>query len=102
MPDTTPCTAFAASVWINDQFISTVGNGDDHVNALFTFPSGSVVEGQDNVITVLQDNMGNDEDSNEKSARGIAGFQLNGGTITTWKVQGKVGGYTKYVLYPPM
>ena len=24
-----------------------------------------------------------------------AGFELVGGTITTWKVQGKVGGYTK-------
>ena len=42
-----------------------------------------------------QDNMGNDEDSNEKSARGIAGFSLSGGTFATWKVQGKVGGYTE-------
>lgn len=86
---------FAASVWINDQFIDTVHNGSDHVSATFTFPTGSVITGQDNVITVLQDNQGNDEDSNEKSARGIAGFTLNGGNITTWKVQGKVGGYTK-------
>ena len=87
--------AFAASVWINDKFISTVYNGDDHINALFTFPVGSVIKGKDNVITVLQDNMGNDEDANEKSARGISAFQLNGGTISQWKVQGKVGGYTK-------
>ena len=87
----------AASVWINDVFIDTIGSltaaGD--ANATFTFPEGSVIQGQDNVITVLQDNSGNDEDSNEKSARGIAGFQLNGGNITTWKVQGKVGGYTE-------
>ena len=82
-------------MWINDQFIGTVHNGGDHVSALFTFPEGSVFAGQDNVITVLQDNSGNDEDSNEKSARGIAGFQLNAGSITTWKVQGKVGGYTE-------
>ena len=87
--------AFAASVFINDQFISTVFNGGDHVNAAFPFPNGSVVPGQDNVLTVVQDNMGNDEDSNEKSARGIAGFSLTGGTFTTWKVQGKVGGYTE-------
>ncbi|RDX44153.1 hypothetical protein OH76DRAFT_1487358 [Lentinus brumalis] len=89
-------TQFAASVWINDQFIDTVHNGNDHVSATFTFPAGSVITGQDNVITVLQDNQGNDEDSNEKSARGIAGFLLNGGNITTWKVQGKVGGYTNF------
>ena len=87
--------AFAASVFINDQFISTVFNGDDHVNAAFPFPNGSVIPGQDNVLTVVQDNMGNDEDSDEKSPRGIAGFALNGGTFGTWKVQGKVGGYTK-------
>lgn len=34
----------------------------------------------------------------EKSPRGIPGFQLNGGKFTTWKVQGKLGGYTKSVL----
>ena len=86
---------FASSVWINDKFISTVTSSADHVNALFPFPEGAVVPGQDNVLTVVQDNMGNDEDSNEKSARGIAGFSLTGGTFTTWKVQGKVGGYTE-------
>ncbi|KAH9919183.1 glycoside hydrolase superfamily [Epithele typhae] len=89
-------SSFAASVWINDHFISSVGGGSDHVNALFTFPRGAVVAGQDNVITVLHDNMGNDEADNQKSARGIAGFSLVGGTIHTWKVQGKVGGYTHF------
>ncbi|KAI0352572.1 hypothetical protein OH77DRAFT_1428259 [Trametes cingulata] len=89
-------SSFAASVWINDQFISTVHNGADQINALFPFPEGSVKVGQDNVVTVLQDHMGNDEDSNEKSARGIPGFQLNSGNFTTWKVQGKVGGYLNF------
>ncbi|EIW59741.1 uncharacterized protein TRAVEDRAFT_37024 [Trametes versicolor FP-101664 SS1] len=89
-------SSFAASVWINDQFISTVYNGADQINALFTFPAGSVKAGEDNVVTVLQDNMGNDEDSNEKSARGIPGFKLNTGNFTTWKVQGKVGGYENF------
>ncbi|KAK0221395.1 galactose-binding domain-like protein, partial [Armillaria fumosa] len=28
--------------------------------------------------------------------RGVRGFQLNDGTFTDWKVQGKVGGYTNY------
>lgn len=30
-----------------------------------------------------------------KSPRGIRGFHLNTGTFSEWKVQGKVGGYTK-------
>lgn len=34
-----------------------------------------------------------------KSPRGIRGFQLdNGGHFDVWKVQGKVGGYKKYVM----
>ncbi|KAI0662113.1 glycoside hydrolase superfamily [Cubamyces menziesii] len=89
-------SSFAASVWINDQFIHTVHNGGDQINSLFTFPEGSVKIGQGNVITVLQDHMGNDEADDEKSPRGIPGFQLNGGNITTWKVQGKVGGYLNF------
>ena len=39
--------------------------------------------------------MGLEEDPDQKTGRGIAGFELNGGTFTTWKVQGKIGGYTK-------
>ena len=54
-----------------------------------------MVAGQDNVLTVLHDNQGLDEANNEKSARGIAGFALQGGNFSTWKVQGKVGGYLK-------
>ena len=88
-------------MWINDQFIESVGDGSDHVNALFTFPVGSVVAGADNVVTVLHDNMGNDEANNQKSARGISGFELVGGTMGTWKVQGKLGGYTGCVSRPP-
>jgi hypothetical protein len=34
-----------------------------------------------------------------KSPRGIRGFQLSNGTFSSWKVQGKVGGYTKYVSF---
>ncbi|PIL34810.1 hypothetical protein GSI_02597 [Ganoderma sinense ZZ0214-1] len=87
---------FAASVWINDKFISSVFSRTDHANQLFTFPPGAVVAGEDNVVTVIQDNMGLDEDDNEKSARGIGGFELVGGAFGTWKVQGKVGGYLNY------
>jgi hypothetical protein len=83
----------------------------------YGFPSSSVRVGKDNVITVLLDNMGLDESEGKclpqvacaqnsipapdhpdtsKSPRGIRGFYLNGGSNVTWKVQGKVGGYTEY------
>ncbi|PIL34786.1 hypothetical protein GSI_02573 [Ganoderma sinense ZZ0214-1] len=102
--------AFVTSVFLNDQFLRTVSQSDpapgqvtaelfvgrDSANALFTFPDGAVVPGQDNVLTVLVDNMGNEEYPHEKSARGIAGFELVGGAFTTWKVQGKLGGYTNF------
>ena len=90
-------SVFASSVWINNHFISTVTSSADHVNALFPFPEGAVVYGGDNVITVIQENMGNDEQANIKPARGISGFQLDSGNFTTWKVQGKIGGYSKSV-----
>ncbi|THH31612.1 hypothetical protein EUX98_g2597 [Antrodiella citrinella] len=88
-------SSFAASVFLNEQFLASTSGGDQ-TNALYIFPTDSVNIGEDNVITVIQDNMGNDEDDNEKSARGIPGFQLNDGNFTEWKVQGKIGGYTGY------
>ena len=55
-------------MWINNIFIDTIGaltpQGD--ANALFPFPTGSVIPGQDNVLTVLMDHMGNDEGQNRK------------------------------------
>ncbi|GJJ10923.1 hypothetical protein Clacol_005152 [Clathrus columnatus] len=98
-------TAFAASVWINDVFIrSTPGDNltPNMTNEIFDFPSGSIKVGKDNVITVLQDNSGLDEtglaptSNDPKSPRGISGFELLTGNITTWKLQGKFGGYTNF------
>lgn len=60
--------AFAASVFINSHFINTTSSlSDEQTNTLFTFPAGSVKIGQDNVITVVQDHMGNDEDPTGES-----------------------------------
>ncbi|KIP02769.1 glycoside hydrolase family 35 protein [Phlebiopsis gigantea 11061_1 CR5-6] len=90
-------SAFAASVFLNDVFLgSTQGSSSEQTNALYAFPEGAVKVGADNVLTVVQDHMGNDEDDTERSPRGIPGFELVGGNFTTWKVQGKVGGYTNY------
>ncbi|KAI0350174.1 hypothetical protein OH77DRAFT_1593752 [Trametes cingulata] len=93
-------TAFAASVWLNDVLLNTVSDfsATGETNAFFAFPSSALRPGQDNVLTVLQDHMGNDEGQNQKSDRGIRGFALVGGVgnFSTWRVQGKLGGYTAY------
>jgi hypothetical protein len=81
----------------------------EEVNATYPFPEGSVRAGEDNVITVVQDNMGKDmtvwtnnvpNADSAKSPRGIRGFKLNGGVgeFGDWKVQGKTGGYTGLAL----
>lgn len=68
----------------------------DEVDQKYNFTSDQLNVGGDNVITIVQDNMGIDE--GEKSARGVRGFQLNPeGNFTEWKVQGKIGGYTECV-----
>ncbi|KAF8879099.1 glycoside hydrolase family 35 protein [Gymnopilus junonius] len=101
--------AFAASIWINNVFLGTsFGNSSNNANILeetddkFVFPTGALVPHKDNVITVVQDNMGlNETDGSNtdssKSPRGIRGFQLDGDTkFGKWKVQGKVGGYNHF------
>jgi len=88
---------FAGTVFLNDVFIgSTWTQTSEQTTEVYSFPSGSVNVGEDNIITVIQDSSGHDEDSGEKSPRGIPGFQLNTGNFTVWKVQGKLGGYTDY------
>lgn len=56
LPTLTSASAFAASVWINDQFINTTfdGAGISETDQVYTFPNNSVVAGQDNVITIVQ------------------------------------------------
>lgn len=38
----------------------------------------------------------------ERSPRGVRGFMLNTGEFGEWKVQGKIGGYTKCVFLFPV
>jgi len=99
--------AFAASVWLNNVFLGTsFGNSTNNRNSIeekdqkFTLPANALKKG-DNVVTVVQDNMGLAENggsnpNNSKSPRGIRGFQLQGGKFGDWKVQGKVGGYRNF------
>ncbi|KAF9451821.1 glycoside hydrolase family 35 protein [Macrolepiota fuliginosa MF-IS2] len=99
--------AFAASVWLNGVFLNTsFGNSTNNRHILeetddkFTIPAGALKSG-DNVVTVVQDNMGLNETqsspNSSKSPRGIRGFKLDVGTFGAWKVQGKVGGYLGFL-----
>ncbi|KAI0278189.1 glycoside hydrolase family 35 protein [Russula aff. rugulosa BPL654] len=100
--------AFAASVWLNSHFLGTsFGNSTNNRHILeetddqFAFPTGSLIPGADNVITIVQDNMGLNQTNGRstdtsKSPRGVRGFKLNNGTFGTWRVQGKIGGYTSF------
>ncbi|CAE6498012.1 unnamed protein product [Rhizoctonia solani] len=108
--------AFAASVWLNGKFVKTtygkstypayiwpiIDPAIEETDEVFTFPKGALVAGK-NVLTILQDNTGLNETNDwngdtSKSPRGIRGFQLpDGGKFGEWKVQGKLGGYTKYL-----
>ncbi|KAJ6585751.1 glycoside hydrolase family 35 protein [Mycena capillaripes] len=100
--------AFAASVWLNDVFLNTsYGNSTNNMNIIeetddqFIFPEGALKLG-DNVITIVQDNMGLNETDGDnadtsKNPRGVRGFALDAGNFSDWKVQGKVGGYTAYL-----
>ncbi|KZP00442.1 glycoside hydrolase family 35 protein [Calocera viscosa TUFC12733] len=100
--------AFAASVWLNSQFLGTTyGNSSNNLNileetnTLFPF-QGAVIAGKDNIVTVIQDNMGLNETQDDnadtsKSPRGIRGYEIQGHNyFTSWKVQGKLGGYTNF------
>ncbi|KZW02751.1 hypothetical protein EXIGLDRAFT_813087 [Exidia glandulosa HHB12029] len=94
--------AFAASAWLNGVYLGSTtsfnSTDSDVKNVTLSFPSGALRSG-DNVVTVLKDNMGLNEwsgPSGIKQARGIVGFQVQGGANSTWKIQGNFGGNTNF------
>uniref|UniRef100_A0A0W0G687 Putative glycoside hydrolase family 35 protein n=1 Tax=Moniliophthora roreri TaxID=221103 RepID=A0A0W0G687_MONRR len=91
-------------VWLNDVFLKTTyGNSTNNniiaeTDEVFAFLEG-IVEGETNVITIVQDNMGLDEaEGNFHSCGGKASADdlLNTGNFLSWKVQSKIGGYTNF------
>ncbi|KAF8601279.1 hypothetical protein BDV93DRAFT_545951 [Ceratobasidium sp. AG-I] len=87
---------FGFSAFLNGQFLgSGEGNGVDLVNATYTFPAGAL--GKTNVVTVVVDHMGLEEDWDSldlfKNPRGIRGYELiGGGDFSSWKLIGNVQG----------
>ncbi|KAG8744231.1 hypothetical protein FRC10_010593 [Ceratobasidium sp. 414] len=74
------------------------GDKVPETDEFYQFPSDMVLRSEENVLVVVQDNMGLAMTENwvadaSKSPRGIRGYKLSGGSFTQWKVQGKAGGY---------
>ncbi len=82
------------SVWLNGTFLGSTGDGQHR----FSFPAGSLKDGADNVLSVLLENSGHNEDwsanDTHKEARGLTGATLVGAPTTpvTWRIQGSLGG----------
>ncbi|KAH7318895.1 glycoside hydrolase superfamily [Rhizoctonia solani] len=105
---------FGFSAFLNGQFLGSgqgrsandPAGGLDLVNATYTFPTDLV--GKENVVTVVVDNMGLEQDWNSKdefkAPRGIRGYELiGGGDFSSWKLAGTVDGEdTKDTIRGPM
>ncbi|HLL67834.1 MAG TPA: beta-galactosidase [Micromonosporaceae bacterium] len=88
------------SVWLNGQFLgsSSPSGSTTGSQQIFQFPAGAVRVGADNVLSVLVENMGHNEDyrynDTHKEARGLIGASLTGSLFDaiTWRIQGARGG----------
>ncbi|KAG9113373.1 hypothetical protein FRC07_007781, partial [Ceratobasidium sp. 392] len=96
---------FGYSAFLNGVFLGSGQSSSDIIEANYTFPAGAV--GTDNVLTVVMDNTGIDEENWEgksKAPRGIRGYELlGGGDFTSWKLIGNVDGEdTKDIIRGPL
>ncbi|KAG9090402.1 hypothetical protein FS749_000548 [Ceratobasidium sp. UAMH 11750] len=96
---------FGYSAFLNDAFLGSGQSSSDIIEANYTFPVNVV--GTDNVLTVVMDNTGIDEENWEgksKAPRGIRGYELlGGGDFSSWKLIGNVDGEdTKDIIRGPL
>jgi hypothetical protein len=102
-------SAFGASVWLDSTFVGSWPgiDKDGNYNSTFTLPN--LKTGQKCVLTVLIDDMGNNEDftvgtDDAKQPRGILAYNLDGHAQSdiSWKLTGNLGGedYRDHVRGP--
>jgi beta-galactosidase GanA len=93
----------AYAVWLNGSYLGSVVNASKIGSALneglktFPFPANTLNPSGDNVISVMVQSMGHDEDGGckdtQKNPRGLVQALLEGGsTSISWKIQGNKGG----------
>ncbi|GGK69294.1 beta-galactosidase [Streptomyces flaveus] len=80
------------AVWLNGRYLGSSGDGAH----TFDIPSGTLKADGDNVLSVLVENAGHNEEwghDYSKEPRGLLGAEVVGGASTlTWKIQGSRGG----------
>ncbi|NGO43883.1 cellulase family glycosylhydrolase [Streptomyces sp. YC419] len=80
------------AVWLNGSYLGSSGDGAH----TFGIPSGTLKAEGDNVLSVLVENAGHNEEwghDYSKEPRGLLGAEMVGGASTlTWKIQGSRGG----------
>jgi hypothetical protein len=94
----------AFSVWLNGAFLGSNTSGGEQQQT-FSFPSGALHVGGANVVSVLVESMGHNEDGvygpapsdSQKRPRGLLGaaFTTSGGAAApavTWRLEGNKGG----------
>jgi beta-galactosidase GanA len=91
----------AFSVWLNGAFLGSDTAGGDQTQMSFPFPAAALRPGKDNVVAVLTQSSGHDEDGDyggppsdaQKAPRGLLGASIEGAsTAITWRLEGSQGG----------
>ncbi len=92
----------AYAVWLNGAYLGSYSQGSASTGTAqtFAFPAGSLRPGADNVISVLLENMGHEEDflanDSQKAPRGLAQAVLwtasGSAPPIAWRIQGAYGG----------
>jgi len=87
------------AAWLNGTYLGSGTGGGSAMTTTFAIPAGLVRSGQDNVLAVLVDNTGHNEDfrtdDTHKQPRGLTAVSVIGGTAAIdWRIQGNRGGET--------
>ena len=81
------------AAWLNGTYLGSSGSGSKE----FPVPAGTLKPGRDNVLSVLLENMGHNQDWDvndaHKEPRGLTSATLTGSASPiAWKIQGNAGG----------
>jgi beta-galactosidase GanA len=92
----------AFSVWLNGVYLGSNTSGSEAAQQAFAFPAAALRPDKDNVVAVLVQSSGHDEDGvyssgnpgdGQKAPRGLLGASLTGASSSvTWRLQGSDGG----------
>jgi hypothetical protein len=95
-------SAFASSVWLNDQFVGSFNGFDAATNANSSYTLKNLARGKRYTLTVVVDTTGLNENwdiglDGMKTPRGIIDYTLLSSTgthvpISSWKITGNLGG----------